>query len=110
MRISDWSSDVCSSDLAGAFAVVLEGVAEGLARRITESLKIPTIGIGASPACDGQILVPEDMLGLRGHRFPKFANQFDDVGAVIRMSFETYAADVRDGVFPGLHGKASWRE
>src|SRR3546814_17949360 len=101
MRISDWSSDVCSSDLAGAFAVVLEGVAEGLGRRITESLKIPTIGIGASPACDGQILVTEDILGLSGPRIPKFAKQFADVGAVIRMAVEQYAAAI---------GRASCRE
>src|SRR3546814_2111086 len=91
-----------SHEQAGAFAVVLEGVGEGLARRITESLKSPTIGIGASPACDGQILVTEDILGLSGPRIPKFAKQFADVGAVIRMAVEQYAADVRDGAFPGL--------
>jgi 3-methyl-2-oxobutanoate hydroxymethyltransferase len=77
-------------------------VAEALARRITETLKIPTIGIGASPACDGQILVAEDILGLSGDRIPKFARQFADVGAVIRGAAEQYAAEVRGGTFPGL--------
>lgn len=87
---------------AGAFGVVLEGVAEGLARTITETLSIPTIGIGASPACDGQILVTEDILGLSGSRIPKFARQFADVGAVIKSAVEQYASEVRDGQFPKL--------
>jgi len=87
---------------AGAFGVVLEGVAERLGREITEALAIPTIGIGASPACDGQILVTEDILGLSGSRIPKFARQFADVGAVIRTAVEQYASEVRDGQFPGL--------
>lgn len=94
--------DALAHEQAGAFAVVLEGIAEGLARRITESLQIPTIGIGASPDCDGQILVTEDILGLSGSRIPKFAKQFADVGAVIRAAVEQYAADVRAGTFPGL--------
>src|SRR3546814_18319807 len=60
--------DALAHEKAGAFAVVLEGVAESLGRRITEALAVPTIGIGASPACDGQILVPEAILGLSGDR------------------------------------------
>ncbi len=87
---------------AGAFGVVLEGVAERVGREITEALAIPTIGIGAAPACDGQILVTEDILGLSGSRIPKFAKQFADVGAVIRTAVEQYASDVREGRFPGL--------
>ena len=94
--------DALAHQQAGAFAVVLEGVAEGLARRITRSLDIPTIGIGASPDCDGQILVTEDILGLSGSRIPRFAKQFADVGAVIRQAVEQYATEVRAGAFPGM--------
>lgn len=94
--------DAKAHEEAGAFAVVLEGIAEPLGRRITEALAIPTIGIGASPACDGQILVTEDILGLSGARIPKFAKQFADVGSVIRTAVEQYAQDVRDEQFPQL--------
>ncbi|MBB5214818.1 3-methyl-2-oxobutanoate hydroxymethyltransferase [Parapusillimonas granuli] len=87
---------------AGAFAVVLEGIAEPLGRRITDALAIPTIGIGASPACDGQILVTEDILGLSGDRIPKFARRFADVGGMIKAAAGQYAQDVREGRFPGL--------
>lgn len=94
--------DALAHEQAGAFGVVLEGVAEALGRRITESLAIPVIGIGASPACDGQILVTEDILGLSGSRIPKFARQYADVGALIRSTVEQYAKDVRDGTFPAM--------
>lgn len=94
--------DAVAHEQAGAFGVVLEGVAEALGRKITETLAIPTIGIGASPACDGQILVTEDILGLSGDRIPKFAKQFADVGGVIRGAVSQYADDVRSGSFPGL--------
>ncbi|WP_353151800.1 3-methyl-2-oxobutanoate hydroxymethyltransferase [Pollutimonas bauzanensis] len=94
--------DAVAHEQAGAFGVVLEGVAEALGRRITETLAIPTIGIGASPACDGQILVTEDILGLSGSRIPKFAKQYCDVGAVIRTAVEQYANDVRTGAFPAM--------
>ena len=95
-------NDAIAHEQAGAFGVVLEGVAEGLARRITQRLSIPTIGIGASPDCDGQVLVTEDILGLSGARIPKFAKQFADVGAVIRGAAEQYATGVREGTFPTL--------
>lgn len=94
--------DALAHQEAGAFAVVLEGVAEPLGRRLTESLEIPTIGIGASPACDGQILVTEDILGLSGPRIPRFAQQFSDVGAVIEQAVQQYADEVRAGSFPTL--------
>lgn len=94
--------DALAHQEAGAFAVVLEGVTEALGRRITETLSIPTIGIGASPACDGQILVTEDILGLSGPRIPKFAKQFADVGALIDTAVAQYANDVREGIFPAL--------
>lgn len=94
--------DAVAHQQAGAFGVVLEGVAEALGRRMTETLDIPTIGIGASPACDGQILVTEDILGLSGDRIPKFARQFADIGSQIRQAVEQYASEVREGEFPRL--------
>lgn len=94
--------DAIAHQEAGAFAVVLEGITEALGRRITETLRIPTIGIGASPACDGQILVTEDILGLSGPRIPKFAKQFADIGAAISTAVGQYAHDVREGRFPAM--------
>ncbi|MFA5487668.1 MAG: 3-methyl-2-oxobutanoate hydroxymethyltransferase [Candidimonas sp.] len=94
--------DALAMERAGAWGIVIEGVAESLGRRITEALSIPTIGIGASPHCDGQILVTEDILGLTDRSIPKFARQFADVGAVIRGAVEQYAKEVREGTFPGL--------
>ncbi|MER1966864.1 3-methyl-2-oxobutanoate hydroxymethyltransferase [Castellaniella sp. GW247-6E4] len=87
---------------AGAFGVVLEGIGEPLAREITACVDIPTIGIGASPHCDGQILVTEDILGLSGERIPKFARRFADAGALIREAAGQYAKEVREGTFPSL--------
>lgn len=84
---------------AGAFSVVLEALAEPLARRITDAIPIPTIGIGASAACDGQILVMEDMLGL-SPRVPKFVKEFGAIGAAIERAIEGYAEAVRDRSFP----------
>jgi 3-methyl-2-oxobutanoate hydroxymethyltransferase len=84
---------------AGAFSVVLEAVAEPLARKITTSIDIPTIGIGASAACDGQILVMEDMLGL-SPRVAKFVKEFGKVGAAIENAISMYADDVRTRKFP----------
>lgn len=94
--------DALAHQDAGAFAIVLEGITETLGRRITETLSIPTIGIGASPACDGQILVTEDILGLSGPRIPKFAKQFADIGTLISDAVQQYANDVRSGDFPGF--------
>ncbi len=84
---------------AGAFAIVLEGVAEPLAAKITETVPVPTIGIGASAACDGQILVLYDVIGLT-EKPPRFAKRFADVGAVIRGAAEAYADEVRKRRFP----------
>ena len=84
---------------AGAFCVVIEAVAEPLARRITEQVPIPTIGIGASPACDGQILVMEDMLGLNP-RPPKFVKTYADLAGAIEKAIATYADEVRSRTFP----------
>ena len=84
---------------AGAFAVVLEGMVEPLAVKITNSVPIPTIGIGASAACDGQILVLEDMLGLN-KKVPKFVKVYGDLGPAIEDSVRRYAEDVRSRNFP----------
>ena len=84
---------------AGAFAVVIEGTVEAVARSITESLTIPTIGIGASPACDGQILVLHDVIGLTP-KPPRFAKVFADVPALIEKAVQSYATEVRNGQFP----------
>ncbi|UUR06792.1 3-methyl-2-oxobutanoate hydroxymethyltransferase [Sphingomonas glaciei] len=84
---------------AGAFAVVLEGVMEDLATEITGKVAIPTIGIGASAACDGQVLVTEDMLGLF-ERTPRFVKRYDDLATRIGEAVERYAGEVRDRSFP----------
>ena len=85
---------------AGAFAVVVEGVAEGLAREITEAIAVPTIGIGASAGCDGQILVTDDMLGLFDWT-PKFVRRYADLRGEISKAVAGYADDVRARRFPG---------
>jgi len=85
---------------AGAFAVVVEGVAEGLAREITQAVEVPTIGIGASAGCDGQILVTDDMLGLFDWT-PKFVRRYADLRGEIGRAVATYADDVRNRRFPG---------
>jgi len=99
----DWApieDDARAVSDAGAFSVVIEAVAEPLARRITQQVPIPTIGIGASPACDGQILVLEDMLGL-SPRVPKFVKRYGDIGPGIEAAIAGYAKDVRARAFPG---------
>lgn len=85
---------------AGAFSVVLEGMAEPLAARITRAIPIPTIGIGASPDCDGQILVMEDMLGLNPSP-TRFVREYAHLGQEIEAAVKAYAADVRARTFPG---------
>ena len=99
----DWKpieEDALAVCEAGAFAVVLEAITEPLAARITASVPIPTIGIGASARCDGQILVMEDMLGL-SPRVPKFVKEFGKVGQAIDRAIKTYAEEVRARRFPG---------
>ncbi|KVC58239.1 3-methyl-2-oxobutanoate hydroxymethyltransferase [Burkholderia ubonensis] len=89
-----------AAEQAGAFSVVIEGTAEALARHITAALAIPTIGIGASPACDGQVLVTEDMIGGFDTYTPRFVKRYADVGAVTRDAIAQYAHDVRHNAFP----------
>ena len=89
-----------ASEEAGAFAIVVGGVAEGLAREITQAVGVPTIGIGASAGCDGQVLVIDDMLGLFSWT-PKFVRRYADLKGEISRAVEAYAADVRERRFPG---------
>jgi 3-methyl-2-oxobutanoate hydroxymethyltransferase len=99
---SEWAAfeeDAHAVAEAGAFAVVLEALAELLAARITKQISIPTIGIGASAECDGQILVLEDMLGL-SPRVPKFVKEYAQIGAAIETAVKTYANEVRTRAFP----------
>jgi 3-methyl-2-oxobutanoate hydroxymethyltransferase len=99
---SDWGpieEDARAVAQAGAFSVVIEAVAEPLARGITAAVQIPTIGIGGSVACDGQILVLEDMLGL-SPRVPKFVKRYAELGPSIEAAIAAYAADVRARAFP----------
>ena len=100
---ADWGKfleDAQAVAKAGAFSVVIEAVAEPLARRITGEIAIPTIGIGASSACDGQILVLEDMLGLSS-RVPKFVKRYGELAGQIEASIKAYADEVRSRKFPG---------
>lgn len=98
-----WSralDEAIAADQAGAFAIVVEGVSEQLAAEITKSVRCPTIGIGASPACDGQILVTDDMIGMFDWT-PKFVRKFGHIREDIQKSVEEYAAAVRERSFPG---------
>jgi len=97
----DLEADATAISDAGAFAIVLEAIAEPLAARITKAVPVPTIGIGASAACDGQILVMDDMLGLTP-RVPKFVRQFGRVGEAIDRAIADYAMSVRDRSFPAI--------
>ena len=92
--------DALAVEAAGAFSIVLESIPRELAARITAKLKIPTIGIGAGPDCDGQILVIHDLVGMSfGHK-PKFARRYADVGEIIARAAAEYCRDVQQGSFP----------
>jgi 3-methyl-2-oxobutanoate hydroxymethyltransferase len=93
-------ADAKAIDEAGAFAMVIEGVIESIGIEATQAVACPTIGIGASAQCDGQVLVTEDMLGMFD-RVPRFVKKFDDLASNIATAVETYAADVRSRSFPG---------
>ena len=92
--------EAIATDEAGAFAIVVEGVAEDLAEEITERVKAPTIGIGASARCDGQILVTPDMLGLFDWT-PRFVKRYADLRSLTEEGVKAYAAEVRARTFPG---------
>ena len=92
--------DARSVEAAGAFAIVLEAMPRELAAEITRTVRIPTIGIGAGPDCDGQVLVLHDMLGLTFQEPPKFARRYANVGEMISNAVREYCDDVRSGSFP----------
>lgn len=85
---------------AGAFAVVLECVPQALAKKITESIHIPTIGIGAGAGCDGQVLVYQDMLAMYSDMAPKFAKQYAQIGSQMKEAFAAYKKEITNGIFP----------
>lgn len=92
--------DAKAVEEAGAFAVVLEGIPEKLAELITSILTIPTIGIGASKKCDGQVLVYQDMVGMFSDFTPKFVKRYENVGEVMINAFKKYDEEVKSGAFP----------
>lgn len=100
--LSSWPALARRFEGAGAFCVLIEGTLEPVARAITEALRVPTIGIGASPACDGQVLVTEDILGLFPDFTPKFAKRYRDIATIVTEAVGEYAAEVRGGTFPSL--------
>jgi 3-methyl-2-oxobutanoate hydroxymethyltransferase len=97
-RVAD---DAAAIAAAGAFALVIEGTVEPVARAITAAVPVPTIGIGASPMCDGQILVIDDVLGLFAQFKPRFVRRYAELGPLISDAAKTYATDVRARRFPG---------
>ena len=93
-------ADAAAVEEAGAFAVVVESVPADLGAKVTATMTIPTIGIGAGPSCDGQVLVYHDLLGLFPDFKPKFAKRYADLGTAVKTAIETYCQEVRDGTFP----------
>jgi 3-methyl-2-oxobutanoate hydroxymethyltransferase len=93
-------ADAEAAAAAGAFAVVVEGTLEPVARDITRRVPVPTIGIGASPACDGQVLVTEDLVGLSPGPTPRFVKRYAELGREVAAAAEAFAAEVRQGKFP----------
>jgi 3-methyl-2-oxobutanoate hydroxymethyltransferase len=85
---------------SGCFAIVLEGVPDALAERITAEVDVPTIGIGAGPGCDGQVIVLHDLLGLAGTRVPKFVRRYAELGSTATEAVRDWACDVREGRYP----------
>ena len=94
-------ADAQEVESAGAFSVVLEGIPSPIAQKITQTLRIPTIGIGAGPGCDGQVLVLHDLLGLTDRHVPKFVKQYANLSESTRQAVSRYAKEVADGTFPG---------
>jgi len=100
--LKKWIGIARKLEEAGAFSMVIEGTVEAVARAVTEAVAIPTIGIGASPACDGQVLVTDDILGLFADFTPKFAKRYAELGKEVEKAVEAYASEVRNGKFPEL--------
>ncbi|GGN60934.1 MULTISPECIES: 3-methyl-2-oxobutanoate hydroxymethyltransferase [Oceanobacillus] len=93
-------ADAKAVEAAGAFMIVLEGVPAKLAEIVTKEINIPTIGIGAGPGCDGQVLVYQDMLAIFSDFTPKFVKQFAQVGEIMQQAFRDYITEVKEGSFP----------
>ena len=93
-------ADAREVEAAGAFSVVLEGIPSDISKKITDAVSIPTIGIGAGPDCDGQILVLHDLLGLNDRHLPKFVKQYADLGKAAKKGISSYVSEVQTGKFP----------
>ena len=93
-------SDSLCLEKAGAVSILLEGMLTKIAKQVTTVLAIPTIGIGASEFCDGQILVSEDMLGMYGNNHPKFVKRYDDLSKNIKIAVKKYSKEVNNSKFP----------
>jgi len=93
-------ADAAALAEAGCFGIVLECVPEGLAAEITRAVDVPTIGIGAGAACDGQVLVFQDAMGLTGDKTPRFARRYAELASTIGEAARAYAKDVKEGTFP----------
>jgi 3-methyl-2-oxobutanoate hydroxymethyltransferase len=111
---SELRQDALALADAGCFSIVLEGVPDALAERITGELDIPTIGIGAGPACDGQVIVLHDLLGLTESEPARFVRRYAELGAIATAAIRDWAADVRSGRYPSeaesYHASAELRE
>jgi len=99
-KAAELYEDALALEAAGCFAVVLEAVPAEVAERVTQALRVPTIGIGAGAACDGQVLVWHDMLGLYDGRAPRFVKRYADLAGAITTALASYADEVRGGRFP----------
>lgn len=93
-------ADALAVERAGAFGILLEMITAPIARKITETVTVPTIGIGSGPGCDGQVLVTPDMLGMNADFHPRFLKKYANLAAEMTTAFQTYAKEVREGTFP----------
>ncbi len=93
--------DAQELEAAGVFSIVLEVIPRDLAQRVTAAVSVPTIGIGAGPACDGQVLVVHDILGLTMNGTPRHAKGYSDIGSRMSEAFKDYVREVKEGAFPG---------
>lgn len=100
--------DAQALENAGIFALVLEAIPNVAAKEVTAALKIPTIGIGAGPDCDGQVLVSTDMLGLHNEKTPRFVKEYAQLHTYITTAAEQFAAEVREGVYPNADYSYNW--
>lgn len=105
---ADLMADAVAVEAAGAFAIVLEGIPRELASTITERLRIPTIGIGAGPGCDGQVLVVNDLLGITPDPKPKFVRTYANLRETMAAAFTRFRDDVREGRYPGDAESYHW--